>query len=142
MTKVELLERLHRLMSEAHAPFGQAAGLLTPEQAANAIAMPCGETGVIAFIGEYVLTGWEDHDIRAASRDAYRHLGQWLRVHPYTRHMVYPLNFRSVRLTRKLGAKPIGVDADGWVHYVLTREDFTAARRSRRSRHGQEISTA
>jgi hypothetical protein len=146
MTQRELLERLHVLLTKAHAKFGQEVDRLEDFEQLEIQAFSCGRTGVIAFIGEYVLTGWEDHDIRRASRDAYRHLGDWLKVHGFTRHMVYPRNFRSVILTRKLGAKPVGIDQDGYVHYLLTYDDFLRSEQARlhpsESRHGQEVPTA
>jgi hypothetical protein len=90
--------------------------------------------GVLAFVGDYVLAAWPDDEIRVASPTAYRVLSARLKARGYTRHMVHPLNFRSVKLTRKMGAIPIGVDADGFVHYVLLTERFP--------HHGQENAAA
>lgn len=90
--------------------------------------------GVLAFVGDYVLVAWPDDEIRVASPAAYRVLSERLQRRGFTRHMVHPLNFRSVKLTRKMGAIPIGVDGDGFVHYVLLTERFP--------HHGQENSTA
>lgn len=92
---------------------------------------PC---GVLAFVGDYVLAAWPDDEIRTASRAAYRILSQRLQRRGFTRHMVHPANFRSVKLTRKMGAEPIGIDADGFVHYVLLTERFP--------HHGQEVAAA
>lgn len=83
-----------------------------------------GKGGVLAFFGDYVLCGWAPADTHAASIDAYRLLGERLRARGFTRHMVYPRNFPSVRLTRRIGARPIGVDRDGFVHYLLKAEDY------------------
>lgn len=93
-----------------------------------------GTAGVLAFFGDYALCGWPDADQRAASRDAYWVLRQRLDERGLTRHVVRPTNFRSVKLTRKLGARPIGVDPDGYVHYILTKERF--------GRHGKEVAAA
>lgn len=143
MTKRELLERLHRLLVASHQPLGQVVEEVSEEDAAKMDVYPCGHTGVIAFTGEYVLTGWEHSDMQAAARDAYRHLGERLKAQGFTRHMVYPMNFRSVILTRKLGAVPLGVDADGYVHYILTLEAFEKAAAEHLHReasdHGQEV---
>jgi hypothetical protein len=141
------MDRLHRLLTDAHARFGQDVDRIDPDRCTLPIeAYPCGKTGVIAFVGDYALTGWEHHDIRAASRDAYRHLHQRLKARGFTRHMVFPLNFRSVILTRKLGAVPVGRDDNGYVHHHLTLEAFekAAAQHLHRevSEHGQEVSTA
>lgn len=127
LTKRQLLERLHHLLVASHQPLGQVVEVVSEEDAAKMDVYPCGHTGVIAFTGEYVLTGWEHSDLQAAARDAYRHLGERLKRQGFTRHMVYPMNFRSVILTRKLGAVPVGLDADGYVHYILTLEAFEKA---------------
>ncbi len=135
MNQYELMERLHQLLAESHERFGQEIERLDAFTANQVIEVyPCGPSGVIAFLGDYVLTGWPDSEIRAASRDAYRHLAKRLDERGFTRHMVHPLNFRSVKLTRKLGAVPQGYDADGYVHYILTRERF--------GRHGKEVAAA
>jgi hypothetical protein len=132
-----LLERLYALLQEAHAHFGHSIARVD-EFAARAVddfeIYPVGPSGVLAFFGDYVLGGWPPDEQRAASRDAYAILLRRLDRRGFTRHMVHPMNFRSVRLTRKLGAKPIGVDADGYVHYILTRERF--------GRHGKEVAAA
>ena len=91
-------------------------------------------SGVVAFVGDYCLGAWPDDEIRIAAPAAHRVLSARLRERGFTRHMVHPLNFRSVKLTRKMGAEPIGVDADGFVHYVLRSERFP--------HHGQEVPAA
>lgn len=93
-----------------------------------------GTAGVVAFFGDYALCGWPDEDQRPASRDAYWVLRRRLDERGMTRHMVHPANFRSVKLTTRLGARPIGVDPDGYIHYILTRERF--------GRHGKEVAAA
>lgn len=139
-----LLDRLYELLVASHEPLGQKVDRIEEATLEDPVeAYPCGQSGVIAFIGEYVLTGWDPSDMPAAPRDAYRHLHERLRRVGRTRHMVYPLNFRSVILTRKLGAVPIGKDDDGYVHYILTLEAFerSEARRMHRegSSNGQEV---
>lgn len=92
---------------------------------------PC---GVMAFVGDYVLAAWPDDERAQAGRAGGRVMSERLKRRGFTRHMVHPLNFRSVRLTRKMGALPIGVDADGFVHYVLLSERYP--------HHGQEVAAA
>lgn len=97
---------------------------------------PC---GVLAFVGDYVMAAWPDDEQRVAAPVAYGILWARLRDRGLTRHMVHPLNLRSVKLTRRMGAKPIGVDADGFVHYELTRASFEAhVPQLRKQGHGQE----
>lgn len=144
MDTAALLERLYDLLVASHGPLGQTVDRIVPEELTDEVeAYPCGQSGVIAFIGDYALTGWERADIPAAPRDAYRRLHDRLKVRGFTKHMVYPMNFRSVILTRKLGAVPVGVDADGYMHYILTLEAFekAAAQHLHRevSDHGQEV---
>lgn len=80
--------------------------------------------GVLAFIGDYVLVAWPDDEMELAGRRALRLLARRVKARGFTRHMVHPLNFRSVKLTRKLGAVPVGVDDEGFVHYILRAERF------------------
>jgi hypothetical protein len=135
MNEYELMERLHQLLAESHGRFGEEVARIEEFTGGWDIEVhACGPSGVIAFLGDYVLAAWPDSEQRAASRDAYRYLLKRLDERGFTRHMVHPMNFRSVKLTRKLGAKPQGYDADGYVHYILTRERF--------GRHGKEVSTA
>lgn len=82
---------------------------------------PC---GAMAFVGDYVLAAWPDDERGVAAPRGYRLMSRRLRERGFTRHMVHPLNFRSVKLTRKMGAKPLGVDEEGFVHYLLKSEDF------------------
>ena len=119
-----LMERLHELLSASAAKWGEAVDRIPAS--CDVVAHRVGRSGVLAFVEGYALCGW-DPDDRRAPRDAYRLLGERLRDYGPTRHMVYPLNLASVRLTRKLGAVPQGVDADGYVHYVLTYDGYRAA---------------
>ena len=125
MDERALLQRLYELLSAAHAAFGHEIAPMD-EFSVNPDfeIFPVGPSGVLAFLGDYVLAAWPDDEQRPAARDAYRLLGARLEERGFTLHMVHPMNFRSVKLTRKLGAKPTGVDADGYVHYILTRADF------------------
>ena len=119
-----LMDRLHELLARSAARWGEAVDPIPASY--DVAAYPVGRSGVLAFVEGYALCGWEPDD-RRAPRDAYRLLGERLRDHGPTRHMVYPLNLESVRLTRKLGAVPQGVDADGYVHYILTYAGYRAA---------------
>jgi hypothetical protein len=146
MNRDELVARLHRILSDSHEKFGQDLGPLCPGADMSDLEIhPVGRTGAIAFVGDYVLVGWEDHDMRRASRDAWRCLYERLQKRGFTRHVVYPMNFRSVIQTRKLGAVPQGVDADGYVHYLLTLDAFLqapAARHCRGHSNGQEVAAS
>lgn len=129
------LRRLQELLQDAHAQFGHDIG--SPSQWVDYTDREVhwvGKSGVLAFLGDYVLAGWPDAEQREASRDAYKVLQARLDDRGFTRHMVYPLNFRSVKLTRRMGAVPVGVDDDGFVHYILTRERF--------GRHGKKVAAA
>lgn len=129
------MERLHQLLAESHGRFGEQIAKIDEFTGGwDTEVHPVGPSGVLAFLGDYVLAAWPDAEQRLASRDAYRVLLKRLDERGFTRHMVHPCNFRSVKLTRKLGAKPLGVDSDGYVHYILTRERF--------GRHGKEDAAA
>lgn len=148
MDERTLLARLQHLLEGAHARFGQSIEPINEHTVpADFEVHPVGPSGVLAFLGDYVLAAWPDEEQRPAARDAYNLLWQRLRERGLTRHMVHPLNFRSVKLTRRLGAKPKGVDADGYVHYELTLEAFEShVPRSRHHveglPHGQEVAAA
>lgn len=138
MDEAALLTRLHTLLQAAHMKFGHTvdpidAFTVDPDTEVY----PCGPSGVLAFIGEYVLAAWPDAEHRPASRAAYRLLEERLATRGLTRHMVHPLNFRSVIVTRKLGAKPLGVDNDGYVHYLLTRQAFEDRHRGKKESAAQ-----
>lgn len=89
--------------------------------------------GVLAFVGDYVLAAWPPEEQLRAARKAYRLIRARVAARGFTLHMVYPRNFRSVIVTRKLGAKLLGVDSDGFVHYRLGTEEKS---------NGQEVSAA
>lgn len=128
-SELSLLDRLYWNLAKAHAPFGVTVERITapPE---DFEVHSCGETGVLAFLGDYVLVAFPEQPDPAAAREVVRLLRRRLEERGVTRHMVHPLNFRSVIATRKLGATPKGKDADGFVHYELTLERFC--------RHGKE----
>lgn len=117
--------RLHGLLVAAHKPFG-----LDPEpltsllQYDNVELYELSPAGVMAFVGDYVLGAWPDDEMREASRNGFRIVSRRLKERGFTLHMVYPLNFRSVKLTRKMGARPIGYDSEGFMHYKLLSENF------------------
>ena len=51
-------------------------------------------------------------------------LAEWMQREGRLRAMVRWNNFPSIIGIRKLGAQLLGVDADGYFHYELTREGF------------------
>lgn len=137
MSEAALLARLHQLLSESHARFGATVDPIDEHSVPPDFEVfPVGPSGVIAFLGDYVLTAWPDDEQKPASRDAYQRLWDRLRERGFTRHMVHPCNFRSVKLTRRLGAKPQGVDEHGYIHYLLTLADFEAHVPSLRHKEG------
>lgn len=131
MNERQLLDRLHELLSIEAARRGDTIDRLD-EFAVDLEVYPVGQSGVIALINGYVIAAWPFRERRRASVEAYQILHQWLRERGVTKHMVHPLNGHSVIVTRKLGAKPIGVDRDGYMHYTLTLEAFEARH------HGKE----
>lgn len=136
VTERELLARLHTLLVESHGKFGHAVDPIDEHTVpADFEVFPVGPSGVLAFLGNYVLAAWPDAERRPASRDAYRLLWERLKERGFTQHMVHPLNFRSVKLTRRLGAKPQGVDEFGYMHYLLTLAAFEAHVPSLRYKH-------
>lgn len=125
MTEVQLLERLHVLLAAEAATRGDTVDRLD-EHAVDLEVYPCGLTGVIALINGYVLAAWPPEEQAVACRAAYRQIHQWLKERGATKHMVHPRNFRSVKVTRRLGARFIGYDADYYCHYELTLQAFEA----------------
>lgn len=91
-----------------------------------------GGGAVAGFLNDYVYLAIPPDARHVATKAALRVLSNRLNTHGFVFHAVYPLNARSVIATRRLGAVPIGVDADGFVHYKLTQEGF---------RYGQAKST-
>lgn len=135
MTETQLLERLHALLSEEAAVRGESVDRLE-QDAVDLEVLPCGRTGVIALINGYVLAAWPPEEQAVAAPAAYRQIHQWLQERGLTRHMVSPRNYRSVRVTRRMGARPVGYDRDGYMHYELTLKAFE-------DRHnGKEVAAA
>lgn len=132
MNELQLLERLHDLLSQEAAARGDTVDRLD-DLAVDLEVYPVGHSGVMALINGYVLAAWPHAERRLAAVQAYPILHQWLRERGMTRHMVHPRNGQSVIVTRKLGARPIGVDPDGYVHYELTLQAFEERH------HGKEV---
>lgn len=119
--------RLYQFLKVSHDAIGvptEPLEQLLAEQPEDAVYHEVGRTGVLAFIGDYVLGAWPPDEQYIASKAVHRLTSARLRERGFTRHVVHPRNFRSVKLTRKIGAKPVGVDQDGFVHYVLESGDF------------------
>lgn len=129
MSPEQLLERLWQLLSAEAEARGDTVDRLVLDPGETVEAVECGQTGVLAFIRGYALCGWEDWDKRHAARDAYRALGVKLARDGFTLHMVHHRNVKSIILTRKLGAKFLGYDDNGYIHYRLTHDDYLAAQR-------------
>ena len=120
-----LLRELHAGLVAAHAPLGLQVDEIDQFSADPDMEVHrCGRRGVLAFLGEYVLMVLPDPSDIAANREVYRLLAARLSVRGIIRHMVHPKNFPSVKSTRRLGALPVGYDADGYMHYVLTPAKF------------------
>lgn len=141
----QLLRELHARLVEAHTPLG-----LEVDELDQFTANPdmevyrCGRRGVLAFFGEYVVMALPDPADIVANREVYRLLAERLHDRGLIRHMVHPKNFPSVKSTRRLGALPVGFDADGYMHYTLTPAAFKPYERfkPRGPSHGQEVATA
>lgn len=132
MNETQLLERLHALLSEEAAARGDTVDRLD-DLAVDLEVVPMGRTGVMALINGYVLAAWPPEEQAVAAPQAFRQIHQWLKERGVTRHMVHPRNFRSVKVTRRLGAKPKGYDRDGYMHYELTLKAFEERH------HGKEV---
>lgn len=123
MNELQLLERLHDLLRQEAAARGDTVDRLD-DQAVDLEVVPMGRTGVMALINGYVLAAWPPEEQAVAAPMAFRQIHQWLLERGVTRHMIHPANFRSVKVTRRLGAKPVGYDRDGYMHYELTLKAF------------------
>jgi hypothetical protein len=142
----DLLVELYEGLVAAHTPLGLSVDPIDTQQA-DIEAHRCGYRGVLAFIGDYVLIVLPDKGDLVASREVYRLLATRLEERGVIRHMVHPKNFASVKSTRRLGAKPVGYDADGYMHYVLTPDTFRPFEKFRphcreEPSNGQEVATA
>lgn len=130
---MDLAERLWEILHATHAPWGEE---IEPFPAQFTAYHAVGE-GVAAVVtvpyGRYMLVAYPPGGARARCTAAtLRLIAAELRSTPL-RFMVYYRNFPSIRAVRKLGAKPQGVDEDGYLHYLLTPEDY---------RYGQKEPTA
>jgi hypothetical protein len=120
-----LLRELHAGLVKAYAPLGLEVDTIDRFNADPDMEVHrCGTRGVLAFLGDYVLMVLPDPEDIRANREVYRLLAQRLSERGIIRHMVHPKNFASVKSTRRLGAVPVGYDADGYMHYTLTPERF------------------
>lgn len=141
---MQLLQELHAGLAAAHTPLGLPVDpidsfTLNPDWEVHR----CGQRGVLAYFGEYVVMVLPDPGDIVANRRVYSLLAERLHDRGLVRHMVHPRNFPSVKSTRRLGACPIGFDEDGYMHYVLTPRNFKPYERfkPRGSAHGQEVAT-
>jgi hypothetical protein len=135
--------RLHGMLESTHRALG-----LPPEPLQDLLRLASDQeihlyevspSGVLAFIGDYVLCAWPDDEMRVACRASFRLLSARLKERGFTRHMVHPRNFRSVKLTRKMGAVPVGYDEDRFMHYILHSANFP---HHEDRAHGQEVAAA
>ena len=147
-TEQELLEDLHRQLVAAHEPLGVSVdpiGCFSQAQPTTEV-YRCGARGVLAFFGPYVVITLPDKGDLVASRRVYQLLAERLAETGQILHMVHPRNFPSVKSTRRLGARPLGYDADGYMHYELTPERFKPFEKFRPHPedpdHGQEVAAA
>lgn len=129
-----LAVRLHLLLRVTHAQWGveiPAGDLVEADRGEYHELSPGGVLGFVpGASGLYVMAAWPPDEMRQAAFTAHRLLSAKLREVGRTLHVVYPRNFASVKLTRKMGAVPLGYDPDGFVHYELLSERFP---------HGQEV---
>ncbi len=133
MNEELLLQELHANLRAAHEPLGLSVDELDRFTACGSDfeVYRCGARGVLAFFGDYLVITLPDKGDLVASRRVYQLLAARLAERGVIRHMVHPKNFASVKSTRRLGAKPIGYDRDGYVHYILTPENFRPFERFR-----------
>lgn len=149
MSERALLERLYELLVDASNGFGEVVEPLD-ELTADLEVYAVGDSGVAAFFGDYLLAGWPPAERIKATAKTYRLIAERLKERGLVRFMVHSGNFRSIIAVRRLGGLPHGVDKDGYIHYLLTREAF--ADRGRRTglkikareytSHGQEVTAA
>lgn len=147
MDEEQLLRELHANLRAAYDPLG-----LPVDELDRFTANPdfevhrCGARGVLAFFGNYLVITLPDKGDLVASRRVYQLIAARLAERGKILHMVHPRNFASVKSTRRLGAKPIGYDRDGYMHYELTPGTFRPFEKFRPHRedpdHGQEVAAA
>ena len=144
-----LLERLHHLLVAAGQQWDEVVDPID-EMLPDLEVYPVGKSGVAAFFGEYMLAAWPPAERVEATAKTYRLIAERLEERGLIRFMVHLRNVRSIIAVRRLGAKPLGVDDEGYIHYLLTQEGF--ANRGRRTGlktklreytgHGQEKQAA
>lgn len=139
-----LLLRLHGYLAATHKalgiPFDPIADLIAAQDD-EVVLHEVGETGVVAFIGDYCLLAWPPSEHFRARRQAWRLLEARLKLRGFTRHVVALANWRSMRVTRRIGAQSLGIDADGFVHMLLTYDNFLAGKAARRSEYTRPLET-
>jgi hypothetical protein len=145
----ELLDRLYELLATSGLEHGEVVDPLD-EMLADLEVHAVGKSGVAAFFGDYLLAAWPPAERVEATAKTYRLIGERLEERGLIRFMVHLRNVRSIIATRRLGGRPLGVDKDGYIHYLLTREAF--ANRGRRTGlkikprehtgHGQEVTAS
>lgn len=114
-------------------------------QAEDAEYYPCGPTGVVAFIGDYLLAAWPHDEHVLATRESLRQLSRRLQARGFVLIMVYASNLRAVKATRRMGGVPLGYDSDGFMHYRLECANFPyhdSVATSEGTDHGQEVAAA
>lgn len=147
MNEEALLQELYTNLRAAYDPLG-----LQVDQLDRFTANPdweihrCGTRGVLAFFGDYLVITLPDKGDLVASRRVYQLIAERLAERGKILHMVHPRNFASVKSTRRLGARPLGYDADGYMHYELTPGTFRPFEKFRPHPedpdHGQEVAPA
>lgn len=153
MDERALLQRLHELLVDASARFGEEVDPIDPDTCPPDMEVyPVGRSGVVALIGGYLLAAWPPDERNEASPAAMRYIRGWLEARGQIRHMVFWRNAPSIIATRRLGAEPIGVDPDGYIHYITTLEDFNTRelgsiraqnkRAGDRTDNGQEVAAS
>jgi hypothetical protein len=146
-----LLERLHVMLVDASnaCGFGEE---IEPIAAApvDREVYEVSTRGVAVFLGDYMLAAWPPVERVQATAKTYRLIARRLEKRGLVRFMVHSGNFRSIIAVRRLGSSPHGVDEEGYIHYLLTRDGFAnrgrrtglKAPRQERTSHGQEDCTA
>lgn len=132
-TNLELAQDLYRLIADQHRacgapvdPFPEFLDLSDWELHST------GESGVVAFGRELYMVALAPGHRSGEGRRVLAILRRKLEQVPVLRSTVHWRNWTSAMATKRLGAKLLGMDEDGFFHYELTRENF---------RHGQEKRT-
>lgn len=126
-----LVVRLFGYLAATHAQLGYDYPLPDAMRAYDIEVHGLGETGVLGFDDDYLLIYIPPAERVTATRQALDLIRARLERGPL-KSVVYFCNFPSIRTTRKLGGRLLGVDEDRFFHYEITRETF---------RYGQAKST-